>query len=405
MKSDRLFVVSLKQTLASEIDSECCCRSPANICVSNALKLLFDLLYFLCVSPFRLVLDKNTPSFLIRTYLPQKLLCAITFVIYTIQHCSLLRFDYPKNAKSPSDIFSFFDSVLFTLYRFNFLKVIWLNQEQVQNVANFILQANFSFVSSLAHKIFFNKHFQNFLLSIHVAMVLFDYISGRGLFPSPFHLNELSFEKWTNRMLKKTKLVLFLASSNRISDAYENQPVWGAYDYFLFLFGSLSHLYSRINLVFSEYYLYIMSAILWCCTSSFAKYTRYSCNSWASLKQHYKILHSLATHINDSISFLAFWWLTGSIFFFSLNIDIFFPNNTTTGAVQLHNVFITLYWLVAGFLFTLACGQAGSNVSQFPSSLLNYHEYLLIILKRYRCKLSKPGCTERTSLKKCQLAS
>lgn len=116
-----------------------------------------------------------------------------------------------------------------------------------------------------------------------------------------------------------------------------------------------------------EYFLnfiLLLSAVTWCCTSSFAKYIRYQCNSWSSLSYHYKLLHALAAHVNQSISLLAFWWLTGSIFLYPLSIEVIFLKKSTGGVIQFNHVLSLAYWLMAGVLTSCAGGQACMNVSK-----------------------------------------
>lgn len=363
MKDDRLFVLSVKPTFVSGTDIESCRENPINFCICYSLKLFFDFCYFLCISPFRLVWDKTTHSYFIHCFLPQKLFCAFITVLYLIPLCSSLRHEYPNNPKSSNQIFTYFKVVFFVIFRLNFLKILWLNQLQIKNLINFILKSNFQFVVSYWHRIFFSKGVQILVLAFQLALILVSFITGHRLFPDSFQVTQLSLSTWSSQVLTSARRALFLKASDQSAQISKYQQAWSASDYFLFLVGSFGFLYRHIHILLSEFYLYLLSAVMWCCTSSFAVHTLRYCKSWMTLKQNYKLLASLAAHINHSLSTLAFWWLTGSIFYFSLNVDIMFLKQSTTGALQLHRMFITLYWLVTGFLFSFACGQSCSNVS------------------------------------------
>lgn len=362
MKSGKLFVVSLKHTYVSETDIESCRKNPVNFCISYSLKLYFDFLYLLCVAPFRLVWDKNTHSFFIQGSHPQKLLCVLNAVLFYVWYFFSLRYGYPNNPKSSNQIFKFLNDAFFFAYKVNFSILLWFNRFQIQKLVNFILQIKFSILSSFVQNLFFHKGFHIFLFVIQFALVLVSIIAGFGVFPKSVQVTQLSFDAWVNLLLTRTRFTLFLVDFDQSNQISDNKAAWNASDYVLFVFGLVGFFYRRFYGIFSEYYLTFMCAVMWCSTSTFAKFTRHQCKSWPDLRQNYKILCSLAVHVNQSISFLAFWWLTGTLFFYSLNVDIIFLNKGTNGNKSLYQMSVTVYWLVVNLLTCIACGQACSNV-------------------------------------------
>lgn len=144
MERDKLFVVSVKPTLNSGADIESCRKFPVNFSVSYVLKLYLDFCYFLCLSPFRLIWDKTTYRYIVRSLFPHKILCAVfTIVFFITEYSRWFRETYPTNPKSASQIFKFLSRVTFFFFRSLYFKIFWFNQLQIKNLVNFILETEF----------------------------------------------------------------------------------------------------------------------------------------------------------------------------------------------------------------------------------------------------------------------
>lgn len=98
-----------------------------------------------------------------------------------------------------------------------------------------------------------------------------------GLIPVSFEQDLFSLRRRMDDLLRRTRKSLFLVASNQTSELREHQQqAWNVSNYFIFMFGTVGYFCGTICVMFSELYLFILSAALWFGSRSFAKYTSFT---------------------------------------------------------------------------------------------------------------------------------
>lgn len=107
-----------------------------------------NLSYFLCISPFRLILRSckfqgtgEGHEYLVQRWLPQTIFCLINTLLIILCLVGDLRSLNLGNLKNPSLYFKVMYKILVPISLIIHVKQMWLNQSYVVHVANFILHA------------------------------------------------------------------------------------------------------------------------------------------------------------------------------------------------------------------------------------------------------------------------
>lgn len=309
MESNKLFLVSTRPNfqLSVLLDSTFKRTSSVTFAITAALKLYFDLCYSLCIVPFRLTWSNSLQSFSLVTFWPQRLICLATYANIVLSHCYFFRHNYPENPKSSQQIFVFFELLFFSIFRLNMFKVFWCNKTHIVDLLNFITSVDFQLLSSRANKAFFAKITQLALLAFQLILVIVGFITGTDLFPWSFRLADLTLDNWLEALVNQTRLTLFLGLPDKANQTVDQ--TWVVSDYLIIVYGALTFFYRHICFILFEYYLFLLSAVMWCSSCSFANYLKTpQLSSWKKLKHNYNILYNLAAHVNQALSFVALWF-------------------------------------------------------------------------------------------------
>lgn len=236
MESESIFVVSDKKgaQVVKTKSSKDFIHS-VNLAIVRSLKLYLDSLYFLCIIPIRFSWSIETKKIDPTSFLPQKLICLVTLACTCTWIFYYLRFDYPTNKNSPKEVFIFLESLLQTILQLNFFKVLWFNQQEVQNLCNYILEINFPLTSSCEAKFYFSKFVQGFMLLTQFGFAILCLVTSA--FPQSFHISCVTISDWMMHTLAQTRLALFFHKSHSqivTSQGFEkvdNISFWSTLDY------------------------------------------------------------------------------------------------------------------------------------------------------------------------------
>lgn len=326
---------------------------PVNLAVANTLKFYFDIFYILCIIPFRIKWNVTTKNFSVSTFLPQKLLCLITLASSHVWIFLWLRFDYPTNKSSPVGVFIFLETLFLAILRLSIFQVLWLRKFEIENFLNYIVRMKFSITTSRAQNAFFNWATQLQLLIIKFALAIMGLATH--VFPSSFNLSKFTVGSWMMQMLRQTRVALFISVSNGSSQAHEvgnDMQCWTRNDYVVFLFGAISSFYCQINLYVPDYYLYLVTAVMWSAASSFSRYIKNpKSNCWKNLSRIYKVMYILAGHTNQTLGFVPLWWFVSAAFYFSFKLNTLFLDLRSPKNINVHKAVFSMSWLVPDVLF------------------------------------------------------
>ncbi len=111
--------------------------------LSNFLKLYFDYLFYLCLSPFQFIRDSAQPGhFSVRTWLPQKVICGLChlFSLLVLVRDLQSKVLQPASSfhKNPVKYFTLIDSIFNFIYKATLIKRLWWNQKEFVNLMSFI---------------------------------------------------------------------------------------------------------------------------------------------------------------------------------------------------------------------------------------------------------------------------
>lgn len=103
---------------------------------------------------------------------------------------------------------------------------------------------------------------------------------------------------------------------------------------------------------------------MWISACDFAKYIKMPvCNSWKKLIERYKVVHSLAGHINNTLCCMALWWFVGATFFLSLRFNIIFLDISRPENIMINRFILVVHWFLSDMIFAYACGKVCSKVT------------------------------------------
>ncbi len=160
----------------------------SNLNASYCLKCFFELLYYIGLCPFRLVIKRNgssKPIVLIRQCLPQKIYCVVsTFLCLSWLvreiHSSLgFQTSTRPEKKHPKQIFGNIFQILSFLMKLKTLKNFWMDKYKFKKIASHLLSKESAPNSKIYHKTIMHKHcviIAVFLINLLYTVVVFSEI-------------------------------------------------------------------------------------------------------------------------------------------------------------------------------------------------------------------------------------
>lgn len=379
MESESLFIISDKKNSQVTKNVSQYSIHPVNLVIAQALKLYLDILYFLCIVPIRYNLNIETKVYFRTIFLPQRLLCLVTLTCTCIWMFYYFRFEYPSNKNSPKEVFMFLEGLVQSILLLNFFKVLWFHHQEIESLLNYVLEIRFSLLSSRMQQLFFKNFAQIFILVFRFIFALLSLVTSA--FPQSIHISQFNISDWMMQMLSQSRQALLFYKSDVSDQGFEKFDaikLWSSPDYLVFVFGLISSFYCRINLYISEYYMYLMTAVMWSSACSFAEYIRKpECNSWTKLNERYKVVHSLSRHVNQALSFMALWWCVGATFYLSLRFNIIFVDISAPENINANQFILGVHWLLLDSIFACGCSETCSRVRV---NKLKLYKTLLCIL-------------------------
>lgn len=236
MENNNLFLVSSQKSFKTTSFSKIPVEKSVNFSITQAIKFYFDTCYFYCVIPFRLKWDSNTNTYLIISYLPQKILCIITNLITYIWYLLLLRHIYPKNTKSSNQTFIFFEAFFYACFHLNLSIVFWFYQSNVASLINYVAHTDFQLATARVQKLFFHLHTQVSLLIIQFSLAVLAFVT------------QFDIDNWTTKMLFQGQLSLFLNTTNDSPDksqTYDTKQRWPTSEHFVFVFSCTANFFQK----------------------------------------------------------------------------------------------------------------------------------------------------------------
>lgn len=111
---------------------------------SNFLKTFFDFAYILCISPYRLVIDKDG-NVTAKQWIPQKILCFIVHLL-SLLYIFLYRWNtlIPETVERtpPTQYFFLMSHICSHLLSIVTFKRVWCNKKEFLNILSFLCEKN-----------------------------------------------------------------------------------------------------------------------------------------------------------------------------------------------------------------------------------------------------------------------
>lgn len=194
--------------------------------LTNFLVIYIDFAYFLLLSPFRLIRNE-TGNFTAKSWLPQKICCALFTILSIFWLIRELRLSVPTNAKqskNPSKHFEMLLALLSFLVKGITVKKLWFNQAGLLDIVNWIAKNDEcdgtpALPVVVKRKMWITqKSAIRLICSLYTVMVLTNLGIGRGLHGSSYGTdgdNEAwSLEWWWRKMEVAGQYNFFCISSH-----------------------------------------------------------------------------------------------------------------------------------------------------------------------------------------------
>lgn len=203
--------------------------------LTSYLRIYLDFAYFLCLSPFRLVLsyDKQNRQWLFhaKSWWLQKSFCII---ITVLQNLWLIRMIWRSFAtlhhNEPRDFIGLAQTLSNFAAKFLTLTKFWGSQQEIVNLANFIVQPNnyLPYHRSNSSRVKILRTI--YLLCIfYLIMAVWGFATGRTL----GHLDDWSLRWWWSAVKRESGITFYLAKTNEKNHRQENiVGAFGAVAYF-----------------------------------------------------------------------------------------------------------------------------------------------------------------------------
>lgn len=242
--------------------------------LTNYLKIYYDCVYFLCLCPFRVVKTcdpvprsieiPKISKFKSKSWLPQKICCAIITLLGFPWLIRDFRLSIPKRStestsifmKDPTIYFGIMLNIVGTFLRLAVTRVFWRKSEEVSEILNFLVEISDKNLEDKSRTVHFEK--QNFVQKLRKVVIILicfiytangtiNWLQGRAL--SLICYGGSLISKWDGKwwwaaIVEASKYSLFMETNTTDVCAVENQDqLRQPTDIALGIFGSLGFYY------------------------------------------------------------------------------------------------------------------------------------------------------------------
>lgn len=357
----------------------------------NFLRYFFSATFLLCLSPFRICINKaderfsnKRPIFVIKSWFPQKIICAILTLLGCFWILRELRTSIPTKGKNPTQHFNFVSQAFHSILKLITIKQFWCRKESILKIVQFISNVETDWIGLSPVK----QHSKSWrshllatvlpiaLISLYAGIAFINWVIGPGI--SVFAVSsdnivkdEWSIDLWWMGMIRDSRFNFFLPSPGNSKIAEISQ-----FDYVLAALTSLGYLQRRIFGMYTDLFIVLAVMGFYQTTSAF-KQSLDDCKSWSKIHEYFKILKRLSNLMNGLFGSNVALLATFVMAFFPVTLDALI---TQRNAWKLASILFYYCNYVATFLISAAAAnQVACQISYFY--LINKNKNQINIIK------------------------
>lgn len=296
----------------------------ANTLLANVLKIYLDFCYFLCFSPFRLVFDRTRNSFRVQSWLPQRLLCAISSFLCSFWLLRTFTSVVERGlGRNPTMYFNIASSITGLILKSCVVKKFWRNQSDFETLVNVLVQPEPPFFTGVNTKycMFLTRNKIRLLCSLYTVIMLITVATGIGIYNHNDHVLDLSISWWAERMVENSRRVYLFTS---VRNSTELTSVGNV---FLLMAGSIGFFQRHLMGFFGDLYFMIFTLTLW--TPAFLLGKKLTENAemnldWTQVQMYTQVIQEISQLVNNLASSVVTCFLVEVVVFYSTSFgDVF----------------------------------------------------------------------------------
>lgn len=180
--------------------------------------------FFLCLSPFYLkvttTLGNDMPKVTVsaKSWLPQKITCALLTILDLLWMIQFVRKSFPANPKNPSHHINMVTTLISQLFKCVMLKKLWANKKDFAKIANYILTSRIPVLQSGWLVKFGNVLIYSLLVMYTILGLMYiDWVGGFTEFSVTEAARPTIGSNWWSGMVASGKHNFFLNNSTSIA--------------------------------------------------------------------------------------------------------------------------------------------------------------------------------------------